>query len=62
MVLRCPHCGTRAHYGRGDFSGKWVTCHGCEAPFAWQENQTAPERAVPTWGQARRPSTEETKS
>jgi hypothetical protein len=62
MVLRCPHCGTRAQYVRGDFSGKWVICHGCEAPFAWRETRTAPERAQPSWGQAKRRSREETRS
>ena len=59
MVLRCPHCGTLARYVRGDFSGKWVICHVCEAPFAWREHQTSLEGAKTVWGRARR-STEET--
>lgn len=62
MVLRCPHCGTSTHYARGDFSGKWVICHECEAPFAWQEAQGAAERAKSKWGRASRRSTEETES
>jgi endogenous inhibitor of DNA gyrase (YacG/DUF329 family) len=62
MVLRCPHCGTRSHYTRGEFSGKWVTCHECEAPFAWQPNQATPERTRPAWGQAARGGAEERKS
>jgi hypothetical protein len=62
MVLLCPHCGTRTPYARGDFSGKWVICHECEAPFAWQEAQGAPERATPAWSRGRKRSTEETES
>jgi hypothetical protein len=62
MVLTCPHCGTRTAYARGDFSGKWVICHGCEAPFAWQDAQGAPEREKPVWNQARRRRTKETET
>ena len=62
MVLLCPHCGTRARYERGDFSGKWVICHGCEAPFEWHTAQGPPLRVTPVWRQTIKRRTEETES